>query len=195
MRTAAVVLAAGKSSRMGTNKLLLKVDGKTVLDRLLDALTQSVDTIVIVTGYDPDPIKKIAEAHRIRSIHNPDFESGMTNSFKVGLNVVKGDDAVFLVLGDQLGLRSELLKMMLATLEDLPGTLIVSPVHNGRRGHPVLFNAQLFDEILSHTGTLKEVVDGHAEAHSMVEGGEWSTYDFDTPEDFDRIKRLFRKKA
>lgn len=106
MRTAAVVLAAGKSSRMGTNKLLLKVDGKTVLDRLLDALTQSVDTIVIVTGYDPDPIMKIAEAHRIRSCHNPDHESGMTNSFKVGLNVVKGDDAVFLVLGDQLGLDS-----------------------------------------------------------------------------------------
>ena len=195
MKTAAVVLAAGKSSRMGTNKLLLKVDGKTVLDRLLDALTQSVDAVVVVTGYNPDLIMKIVEAHGVRIIHNPDYEKGMTTSFKVGLSVVKGADAVFLVLGDQLGLRSELLRRMLATLEDLPGALIVSPIHNGRRGHPVLFNAQLFDEILSHTGTLKEVVDGHAEAHSTVEGGEWSTIDFDTPSDFDRIKRLFRKKA
>jgi molybdenum cofactor cytidylyltransferase len=195
LKTAAVVLAAGKSSRMGTNKLLLKVDGKTVLDRILDALTQSVDAVVVVTGYNPDLIMKIVEAHGVRIIHNPDHEKGMTTSFKVGLSVVKGADAVFLVLGDQLGLRSELLRRMLATLEDLPGALIVSPIHNGRRGHPVLFNAQLFDEILSHTGTLKEVVDGHAEAHSTVEGGEWSTYDFDTPEDFDRVKRLFRKKA
>ncbi|MDP2899828.1 MAG: nucleotidyltransferase family protein, partial [Candidatus Bathyarchaeota archaeon] len=55
MRTGVVVLAAGKSSRMGENKLLLKVGGKTVLDRLLDALTQAVDEVVVVTGNNPDP--------------------------------------------------------------------------------------------------------------------------------------------
>ena len=193
MRTAAVVLAAGKSSRMGVNKLLLEVERKTVLDRLLESLTQVVDEVVVVIGYNPDPITKIAKAHNVLMAYNPDHEKGMTSSFQVGLRAVNSADAVFLVLGDQLGLRPELLKRMLAALEDLPGALIVSPTHNGRKGHPVLFNAQLFDEILSHKGTLKEVVDIYADAHGLVEGDEWSTIDFDTPVDFERAKKLFEE--
>ena len=193
MKTAAVVLAAGRSSRMGVNKLLLEVEGKTVLDRLLESLTQTVDQVIVVVGYNPDPIKKIAKAHDVRIAINPDYEKGMTTSFQAGLNVVKDSDAAFLVLGDQLGLKPEFLKRMLAALEDLPGALIVSPIHNGNRGHPVLFNAKLFSEILTHKGTLKEVVDRHAVAHVSIEGDEWSTIDFDTPSDFKRAKRLFRK--
>jgi len=195
LKTAAVVLAAGRSSRMGVNKLLLEVEGETVLDRLLESLTQAVDEVVVVVGYNPDPITKIAKAHDVLIAHNPDYEKGMTTSFQAGLSVVKGSDAVFLVLGDQLGLRLEFFKRMLAALEDLPGALIVSPIYNGNRGHPVLFNAQLFSEILSHKGTLKEVVDGHADAHVSIEGDEWSTIDFDTPNDFSYVKRLFREKT
>ncbi|MCX6656306.1 MAG: nucleotidyltransferase family protein [Candidatus Bathyarchaeota archaeon] len=195
MKTAAVVLAAGKSSRMGVNKLLLEVEGKTVLDRLLESLTQTVDEVIVVIGYNPDSIMKIAKAHDVLVAYNPDYEKGMTTSFQAGLNVVKGADAVFLVLGDQLGLRPEFLKRMLAALEDLPGALIVSPIYNGNRGHPVLFSEQLFSEILSHKGTLKEVVDNHVDAHVSIEGDKWSTIDFDTPDDFNRAKRLFRKKV
>jgi molybdenum cofactor cytidylyltransferase len=194
LKTAAVVLAAGKSSRMGANKLLLEVEGKTVLDRLLESLTQAVDEVVVVVGYNPDPIRKIAKVHDLLVAYNPDYEKGMTTSFQAGLKVVKSADAVFLILGDQLGLRLELLKRMQAALEDLPGALIVSLTYNGKRGHPVLFKAQLFDEILSHEGTLKEIVDGHADAHASIEGDEWSTIDFDTPNDFNRAKRLFSKK-
>jgi molybdenum cofactor cytidylyltransferase len=195
LKTAAVVLAAGRSSRMGVNKLLLEVEGKSVLDRLLESLTQAVDEVVVVVGYNPDPIKRIARDHGVHVAYNPDYEKGMTTSFQAGLSVVKDTDAVFLILGDQLGLRLELLKRMLAALEDLPGALIVSTVHNGKRGHPVLFKAQLFDEILSHKGTLKEIVDSHSDAHASIEGNEWSTIDFDTPDDFNRAKRLFRKKT
>lgn len=195
MRTAAVVLAAGMSSRMGVNKLLLEVEGKTVLGRLLETLTQAVDEVVVVIGYNPELITKIAKAHGALIAYNPDHEKGMITSFQAGLRAVKGADAVFLVLGDQLGLRSELLKRMLTAMENLPGTLVVSPTHDGRRGHPVLFNEQLFDEILNHKGILKEVVDKHADAHGTVEGDEWSTTDFDTPNDFNRAKRLFSTRA
>jgi molybdenum cofactor cytidylyltransferase len=191
LKTAAVVLAAGKSSRMGVNKLLLEVGGKTVLDRLLESLTQAVDEVVVVIGHNPDPITKIAKAHNVLVAYNPDYEKGMTTSFQTGLRAVKSADAAFLVLSDQLGLKPELLKGMLAALEGIPGVLIVSPTYNGKRGHPVLFNAQLFGEILSHKGTLKEVVDRHADAHSSIEGDEWSIMDFDTPADFEQVKRLF----
>jgi len=191
LRTGAVVLAAGKSSRMGVNKLLLEVAGRTVLDRLLNALTQGVDEVVVVTGNNPELIRVIAEAHDVRVAHNPEHEKGMTTSFQTGINALGNVDAAFLVLGDQLGLRPELLRRMAAAIEDVHGALIVSPTHEGRRGHPVLFKAILFDEILSVKGTLKEVVDAHADAHVHVEGGEWSTLDFDTPGDFERAKRLF----
>jgi len=190
LRTGAVVLAAGKSSRMGANKLLLEVAGRTVLDRLLDALTQTVDDVVVVTGNNPEPIRGIAEAHGVRVAHNPDHEKGMTTSFQTGLRVMRGVDGVFLVLGDQLGLRPELLRRMAAALEDT-GALIVSPTHGGKRGHPVLFRWSLVGEILAVKGTLKEVVDAHTDAHVHIEGGEWSTLDFDTPEDFERAKRPF----
>jgi molybdenum cofactor cytidylyltransferase len=191
LRTGAVVLAAGKSSRMGANKLLLEIEGRTVLDRILDALTQGVDEVVVVTGNNPNPIRVIAEAHSVRVVYNPDHEKGMTTSFQTGIKTVGNVDAVFLVLGDQLGLRPELLRRMAAAIEGVPGALIVSPKHGGRRGHPVLFRTSLFDEILAVKGMLKEVVDAHADAHILVEGEEWSTLDFDTPGDFERAKRLF----
>ena len=192
-RFGAVVLAAGKSSRMGANKLLLEVGGKTVLDRLLDALTQAVDEVVVVTGNNPEPMRAIASAHRVRVVHNPDHERGMTTSFQAGLRAIGGVDGVFLVLGDQLGLAPELLRRMTAAMEDVPGALIVSTIHGGKRGHPVLFRSSLFGEILALTGTLKEVVDGHSDANVHIEGGVWSTVDFDTPADFERAKRLFEK--
>jgi molybdenum cofactor cytidylyltransferase len=190
LRTGAVVLAAGRSSRMGANKLLLDVSGRTVLDRLLDALVY-VDEVVVVTGYNPEPIRKIAEAHEVRVAHNLDHEKGMTTSFKTGIRALGDVDAVFLVLGDQLGLRPELIRRMEAAIEDVPDALIVSPMHCGRRGHPVLFRGSLFREILAVEGSLKDVVDTHAGEHVHVEGGEWSTLDFDTPADFERAKRLY----
>ncbi len=191
MRTGAVVLAAGKSSRMGANKLLLDVAGRTVLDRLLDALTAGVDEVVVVTGNNPEPIRAIAEAHGVRVAHNADHEKGMTTSFQTGVRALEGLDGVFLVLGDQLGLRPELPRRMAAALEDIPGALIVSPMHDGKRGHPVLFGWSLRDEILAVEGALKGVVERHACEHVTVEGGEWSTLDFDTPADFERARRLF----
>lgn len=193
MRTGAVVLAAGKSSRMGVNKLLLEVGGVKVLDRLLDTLTQAVDHIVVVTGNNPDPIAAIAVVHGVLVVHNPEHEKGMFTSFQAGLKLVRNSDAVFLVLGDQLGLKSELLTRMVMMMEDLSGSLIVSPVHEGKRGHPVLFRSTLFDEILSLKGTLKEIVDKHADAQAFVEGDEWSTIDFDTPSEFERAKNLFEE--
>jgi molybdenum cofactor cytidylyltransferase len=190
LRTGAVVLAAGRSSRMGANKLLLDVSGRTVLDRLLDALAY-VDEVVVVTGYNPEPIRKIAEAHEVRVAHNLDHEKGMTTSFKTGIRALGDVDAAFLILGDQLGLRPELIRRMEAAIEDVPCALIVSPMHDGRRGHPVLFRGSLFREILAVEGSLKDVVDAHAGEHVHVEGGEWSTLDFDTPADFERAKRLY----
>jgi molybdenum cofactor cytidylyltransferase len=193
VRVAAVVLAAGKSSRMGRNKLLLEVGGRTILDRIFDAIEASVvDEVAVVLGHEPEAVRPIADARGVSAVLNPEHERGMTSSFQAGLRGVTAD-AAFLVLGDQLGLDSALLDTMAELMESDTDAMIVSPVHNGRRGHPVLFREHLFQEILGlgDDETVREVVLRHERDHKSVEGGMWCTLDFDTSEDFERAVRLF----
>ncbi len=197
MRTAAVILAAGKSSRMGKNKLLLKVKGRTVLDRLLDAILSSkVEDTIIVLGNIPEAIKPIADARNVRVVINLQHERGMTSSFQTGLKAVDAD-AVFLILGDQLGLTSELLDLMIGCMESDTEALIVSPEYESKRGHPSLFKASLFHEILNlpEDEHMKYVVTRHEEQHRNVPGSIWNTIDFDTPEDFQRVLNLLIARA
>lgn len=193
LKLAAIVLAAGKSERMGRNKLLLEIAGRTILDRLLDTLEEStIDEVFVVLGHRPEELRSCVEAHRAEAVLNPDYEEGMTSSFKAGLRHISAD-AVFLVLGDQLGLDGKFLDQMAATMESDPEALIVSPVYRRRRGHPVLFRRTLFPEILSlgPEETVRDVVLRHRTAHRLVESSVWYVLDIDTPEDFEKAKRLF----
>jgi molybdenum cofactor cytidylyltransferase len=190
LRVAAVVLAAGKSQRMGRNKLLLKLGGITVLDRVLSSIEASrVEETFVVLGHRPEDLVPIVDAQDAEAVLNPDYEEGMTSSFKTGLGRVSVD-AAFLCLGDQAVLDPVLMDMMIDALEADPEALIVSPVHEGRRGHPVLFRDTLFPEImgLGQGKTLKDVVEGHGDRHLEVEGDVWCTLDMDTPDDYERIR-------
>jgi len=193
LRLAAVVLAAGKSERMGRNKLLLEVAGRPILSRILDAISAStVEELIVVLGHRPEELERIAEAHGAEVVLNPAYEEGMTSSFRAGLRMVSAD-AAFLVLGDQIGLEAGLLDRMAAAMEADPEALIVSPVHGGRRGHPVLFRRPLFQEILGlgPGETVRDVVLGHDADHRLVEGGVWCVLDIDTPEEYEEARRLF----
>jgi molybdenum cofactor cytidylyltransferase len=190
LRVAAVVLAAGKSQRMGVNKLLLKLGGITVLDRVLSSIEASrVEEVFVVLGHRPEDLGHIVDAHVAEAVLNPEYAEGMTTSFKAGLSRVTGD-AAFLCLGDQAVLDPVLMGKMIDAMEADPKALIVSPVHEGRRGHPVLFRKALFPEIMSlgWGKTLKDVVEGHGDHHLEVEGDIWCTLDMDTPEDYERIR-------
>jgi molybdenum cofactor cytidylyltransferase len=181
---------------MGDNKLLLEVAGRTVLDRLLDALDgSSVDEVFVVLGHRPEELAPIVLAHRAETVMNQNYEDGMTSSFKSGLGRVTSD-GVFLILGDQLGLRNELLALMADKMENDADALIVSPVHEGKKGHPVLFRRALFAEILGlgPDETMRDVVQRHENAHALVEGDIWCTLDMDTPEEFERIRRHFESR-
>ena len=193
MKLAAVVLAAGKSERMGRNKLLLRVGGRPILDLLLNALDASaVDEVFVVLGHRPEELRPIVEAHRAEIVLNPDYEKGMTSSFKAGLRQVSAE-AAFLVLGDQLGLKAGLLDRMAAKMGSDQETLIVSPVYQGRRGHPVLFRRVLFAEILSlgEEETIKDLITRYEAAHRLIEGSLWCVIDLDTPQEYEKAKKLF----
>lgn len=195
MKITAIVLAAGKSSRMGSNKLLLRFDGKTVIEHILDRLIH-YDTIV-VTGHRRDEIEPIIKQYRVKIVHNPDYEQGMTTSFQAGLREIDADvNAVFMVLSDTFGFSTALLDAMelkMASTVDL----IVSPVYDGKRGHPVLIAYELFQEFLemNSSETMKDVVQRHEDEHTYVPGDIWTRTDLDTPEDYERVKKLWANRS
>ena len=195
MKITAIVLAAGKSSRMGTNKLLLELDGKTILDHILDNLSY-YDTIV-VTGHRPGDIEPIIKRHRARSVHNPDYEKGMTTSFQAGLRALDPDvNTVYLVLSDTFGFKQELLDAMENKMASTIA-LLVSPIFEGKRGHPVLIAYELFDEFLKlgEDETMKDVVMRYEDEHEYVQGDIWTRIDLNTPEDYDLVKKLWANRV
>lgn len=201
MKVAAIVLAAGKSERMGKNKLLMALREKSIIDLLLDALQESkISEIIIVLGNKPWEIINIlrSRTNRIRKIINKKYEEGMTSSFITGLKLVNHVDAALLVLGDQPILEPKFVNIMIEQMErNKDKALIVSPIYRGKKGHPLLFSKVLFKEILSlkNNEMIRDIVHRHADSLFTIKGEKWTIMDIDTPEDFQKAKRYYRKNT
>ncbi len=191
MNVAAIVLAAGQSSRMGVNKLLLKLGGKPVIHHILSKLG-SIPTIVVL-GHSPQALKDLVESCGVETVFNPDYKQGMYTSFQVGLQSLPEDvDAVFMVLSDTFGFKPEVLTRMVKAMTSEDG-YIVSPMYDGKRGHPVLLGRRVLDDFmtLGEDETMKNVVNRYQSNHVYVESSFWTVMDMDTPEDYERIKKLW----
>jgi CTP:molybdopterin cytidylyltransferase MocA len=196
MMAAAIVLAAGKSERMGQNKLLLRLNDTTVIDSILDAVAAAnIGETVVVLGYEPERIIDVIQPRRgaVKTVINEDFERGMISSFQKGLQMLPPVGAAFLILGDEPILDNNFLNAMIQHMENSQGrALLVSPIHKGKKGHPLLVHKQLFSEILGFekTETMRDVVHRHAGRLLTIAAPEWTIMDIDTPEDYARFRSL-----
>lgn len=135
-----IVLAAGTSTRLGTPKQLLEIDGRPLLQHVLDAACASrLDEIVIVLGHKAEIIRAaLALPDTARIILNEDYETGQSSSLRTGLAAVSHQtEAAVILLGDQPGMTPALIDAVIDRWRatDAP---IVRPTFQGTPGHPVI---------------------------------------------------------
>ena len=151
----AILLAAGKSRRMGQPKQLLQWGGKSLLLHVLENLmNSSVDEIVLVLGYEAEKIRKSLPEFAIKIVINPNYETGMASSLRQGLLAMdQRSDAFLVFLADQPGIGPEIINLVIRAFQQAnPRRGIVRPVYRGVPGHPVLIGAQYLDEALQLQG-------------------------------------------
>jgi molybdenum cofactor cytidylyltransferase len=190
-KACAIVLAAGRSRRMGAGiqKLLLPFGDTTMVGWVVDALLGSgVERVIVVAGPDGRVADAIAD-RRATVVKNAEPEADMLSSVRCGLGALPQDcDAVLVALGDQPGVTSQLVDDMLRTFTGC-GRGILVPTHGGRRGHPLLFSTRYRDEVLNrHDGEgLRGLLRSHPEDVFELPAAERAVVeDVDHPADYRR---------
>ena len=148
-------------------------------------------------GHEPEQIIEAIKPRlsTLKIAVNEAYEQGMTSSFQRGLQMLPYVDAAFLVLGDEPIFDPNILKAMVQQMENSQGkALIVSPIHKGKKGHPLLFHRQLFAEILNLKSpqTTREIIHRYVGRLFTIEAPQWTIMDIDTPEDYARISELIK---
>jgi molybdenum cofactor cytidylyltransferase len=187
---AAVVLAAGRSTRMGANKLLLPLDGKPVLGHVVEAIRAAgMASIIVVLGHEAEKIRASLTGDDLAFALNESYRQGLASSLKCGLAAVpEGCDGAMIFLGDMPDVDPDLVKKMMAAFDPAQKRAIVVPVRGGRKGHPVLWGRRFFDllqERLSGDSGARHLIGENAEWVAQVEAAHNGIFaDLDTPEVF-----------
>jgi molybdenum cofactor cytidylyltransferase len=190
-----IVLAAGCSRRMGTQKLLLPFGGKTVIAHIADeVLAGPVSDVFVVLREGDEAVSAALAGRKWTAVVNPDPDGDMLSSVRCGLRALPpGCTAVLAVLGDQPAITSGLIDEMIGALAGC-GRGIVVPVHAGRRGHPLLFSSRYCDEILTgyEAVGLRGLLQAHPDDVFELEVSTSSVLsDMDQPADYaQELKRL-----
>jgi molybdenum cofactor cytidylyltransferase len=144
-------MAAGFSSRMNTDKLMLDFQGKPMLERVIQAAVKSkIDDIVLV--YRDHNVKALAENYNISLVYNDEAHMGQSSSMKVGIKKSNSEtDAFIFLVGDQPFLTSGIIDNLIHTY-DIEGSRIIVPKYNGKNGNPVIFPISYVQKLLSING-------------------------------------------
>ena len=185
-RIAALVLAAGRSSRMaGDNKLLQQVDGIPLVLRAVNAaLASRASSVTVVTGHAAEQIEAILAGRKFTLVHNPDYADGMASSLCRGIDVLPADAAgVVVLLADMPLINASHIDALIEQFIARPA--IVVPVKDGRRGNPVLWPRSFFTEISALQGDqgARPLLTRHADSITNLEMASEAIFaDVDTPE-------------
>jgi len=188
LQVAGVILAAGASSRMGKNKMLLELEGESLIRRVVRrALSAGLSPVVVVIGHEPERIRAELRGLPVVFAVNRDFTGPTSGSLHRGLNAL-GEDvgAAVVMLGDMVRVTQETLAMLVAAARGTDAPPLVVSRYGDVTAPPLLFRRALFPELLAWTGEGcgKTVVKAHSHEAMYVDRPVALLADVDTPEDF-----------
>lgn len=187
-RVAAIVLAAGGSTRMGgPNKLLAEIDGRPMIAHVVDAaLASRAEPVIVVTGHEADRVTAALQDRPVRLAHARAWRDGLSASLRTGLKAVPDVcDGAMICLADMPAVDGATLNRLLDAFRPVEGQAIVAPVTDDRRGNPVIWARRYFDDLMRVTGDMggRHLLEEYAQEVCTVdmEGADVLT-DLDTPE-------------
>jgi molybdenum cofactor cytidylyltransferase len=189
---AAVILAAGRSTRMGArNKLLADVRGRPMLRPVAEAAVASrARPVLVVVGHQAEAVRRVLAGLQVGFVENPGYAAGLSSSLKLGAAALPGDCAGMLVLlGDMPEITSAHIDRLISAFT--PGAIVV-PTYQGKRGNPVLWPAACLGDMLLLEGDAgaKRLLGAHVEKITKVDLGSPAIFaDVDTPEALQRLHR------
>lgn len=191
MSITGIVLAAGRSARLGRPKQLLPLGGRPLLAHTLDhAAASGLDEVILVLGHEAATIAGEVGDHGQRTVVNPAYADGQSTSLRAGLAALSPQtEAALFLLGDQPTVTPEVIDALLAAYQENSAP-IVAPLYGGRRGNPLLFDRLLFAELEQVSGDegARSIVRAHdAEVLLVPMPGIAPPPDVDTEADYQRL--------
>lgn len=183
-----LILAAGKSSRMNNNKLLMEIDGKPILMHTIQTMQKVVDEIVIVTGHFKEEVEQLVSPYKnIKTVHNKTYEKGMFSSILTGIQDILDD--VYIIPGDIAFVSSKTFELLRQA-----NAVIAVPIYNKHKGHPIFIKKELLNELREwpKESHLKAFRDAHDVAYIQT-NDRYILVDIDTLSDFSQVKQSIER--
>ncbi len=192
---AALIVAAGYSSRMERFKPLLPLGEHTVIEQTIATFTAAgVENIIVVTGHNAEALNPVLEKVPVTVVMNERYDEGMFTSIKAGVMALpQSVDGFFMTPADMPFVMPDTIKQLMTTFTEQPSDVLY-PTFNHKRGHPPLIARAVFRSILDSDGEggLKRLLN-HPEIHAnhLEVADEGILLDLDTYEDYlTHVKRL-----
>ena len=193
-RIAAVVLAAGRSTRMGAvNKLIADIGGKPLVRIAAEqALASRARPVIVVTGHQREQVEAALKGLDVVFVHNADYAEGLGTSLRAGIAAVpESADGAVVCLGDMPQVDAGLIDKLLAAFDPDRGALVVVPTIDGKRGNPVVWARRFFGDLMKVQGDIgaRKLIGAYAEAVAEVPvDSQAALTDVDTPESLLAVK-------
>jgi molybdenum cofactor cytidylyltransferase len=191
---AALVLAAGRSSRMGgANKLLAEIGGRPLVRIAVEeALASQARPVIVVTGHQRERVEAALAGLPVDFVHNPYFADGLGTSLKTGIAALPAQsDGVIVCLGDMPQVDAAMIDRLIGAIDPAKGALIAMPTIEGQRGNPVVWSRRFFPDLMAVEGDVgaRYLIGRYTEAVAEVPlSGKAALTDVDTPEVFEAVK-------
>jgi molybdenum cofactor cytidylyltransferase len=187
---AGIVLAAGSSTRMGRNKMLMELGGQPLVRRAVSAaLEAGLDSVLVVLGHEADRVREALAGLPCRTVVNPDHAQGVRLSLQTGVRALPADAAAAVVmLADMPFVTGAMVRAVVERYRQGTAPLVVSE-YGDVNAPPTLYDRSLFEELLTMTGEGcgKQVVKRHKGEAALLAWPEAALSDIDLPEDYERI--------